>query len=37
MSEKIYEVPADWKKRAFIDDAKYKKMYERSIKDPNGF
>ncbi|MDO8535355.1 MAG: acetate--CoA ligase [Xanthobacteraceae bacterium] len=37
MSEKIYEVPADWKQRAFIDDAKYKKMYERSIKDPNGF
>ncbi len=37
MSEKIYEVPADWKARAFIDDAKYQAMYARSIKDPNGF
>jgi acetyl-CoA synthetase len=38
MSEdKIYDVPADWRKRAYADDAKYKEMYERSIKDPNGF
>ncbi len=37
MSEKIYEVPAEWKKRAWLDDAKYKEMYARSIKDPNGF
>jgi len=37
MSEKIYEVPADWKKRAFADDAKYREMYARSVKDPNGF
>ena len=37
MTDKIYDVPADWKKRAFIDDAKYKEMYARSIKDPNGF
>ncbi|HEY8268392.1 MAG TPA: acetate--CoA ligase [Xanthobacteraceae bacterium] len=37
MSEKIYEVPAEWKKRAYLDDAKYKEMYARSIKDPNGF
>ena len=37
MSEKIYDVPADWAKRAFIDDAKYGDMYARSIKDPNGF
>ena len=37
MSDKIYDVPADWKKRAFIDDAKYQEMYARSIKDPNGF
>jgi acetyl-CoA synthetase len=38
MSEdKIYDVPADWRKRAFADDAKYKEMYARSIKDPNGF
>src|SRR5665811_223949 len=37
MSDKIYDVPADWRKRAFIDDAKYQEMYARSIKDPNGF
>jgi acetyl-CoA synthetase len=35
--EKIYDVPADWKKRAFADAAKYEEMYARSIKDPNGF
>jgi acetyl-CoA synthetase len=37
MSEKIYDVPAEWQKRALIDDAKYQEMYARSIKDPNGF
>ncbi|MGB8533231.1 MAG: acetate--CoA ligase [Pseudolabrys sp.] len=37
MSEKIYDVPADWRKRAYADGAKYKEMYARSIKDPNGF
>ncbi|MGC2823997.1 MAG: acetate--CoA ligase [Pseudolabrys sp.] len=35
--EKIYDVPADWRKRAFADDAKYQELYARSIKDPNGF
>jgi len=34
---KIYPVPADWAKRAYVDEAKYKEMYARSIKDPNGF
>jgi acetyl-CoA synthetase len=37
MSEKIYDVSADWAKRAYADAAKYKEMYARSIKDPNGF
>src|SRR5665213_2451595 len=37
MTDKIYDVSAAWAKRAFIDDAKYKEMYARSIKDPNGF
>jgi acetyl-CoA synthetase len=37
MSEKIYDVPADWTKRAWLDDAKYLEMYARSIKDPNAF
>ena len=37
MSEQVYEVPPEWKKRAHVDDAKYAAMYERSIKDPDGF
>jgi acetyl-CoA synthetase len=37
MSEQVYPVPAEWSKRAYIDDAKYAAMYERSIKDPAGF
>jgi acetyl-CoA synthetase len=37
MSEKVYEVPAEWKRRAYIDDARYHELYARSIEDPNGF
>jgi len=37
MSDKIYDVPADWAKRAWIDEAKYREMYARSVNDPNGF
>ncbi|MBI3274760.1 MAG: AMP-binding protein, partial [Methylocystis sp.] len=37
MSEKIYAVPEAWKKEAFIDEATYRELYARSLKDPNGF
>jgi len=37
MSEQVYEVPAEWSKRAYVDSAKYAAMYERSINDPAGF
>ncbi len=37
MSEKLYPVPAEWAKRAWVDDAKYQELYARSVKDPNGF
>jgi acetyl-CoA synthetase len=37
MAEKIYPVPAEWRKRAFIDDAKYQELYARSLNDPQGF
>src|SRR5471032_2619192 len=37
MSDKMYDVTAEWRKRALIDDAKYNEMYAASIKDPNGF
>src|SRR3990172_6856206 len=35
--EKIYDVPAEFARRAHADDKKYKDMYERSVKDPDGF
>ncbi|HEX2654092.1 MAG TPA: acetate--CoA ligase [Xanthobacteraceae bacterium] len=37
MTEKIYDVPDAWKKRAHITETQYRDMYERSIKDPNAF
>ena len=37
MLDKIYSVPGEWKSRPYVDDAKYRAMYERSLKDPNGF
>src|SRR5256885_15060976 len=37
MSEKVYQVPSQWKTRAHIDQAKYQQMYARSIKDPSAF
>jgi acetyl-CoA synthetase len=37
MSETIYDVPAAWAKKAHLNDAKYKKMYAASIKDPDKF
>ena len=37
MSDKTYDVPAAWAKRAYIDDAKYQEMYARSVEDPQAF
>ena len=38
MSEtKTYPVPADFAKNAWIDEAKYQEMYQRSVDDPDGF
>jgi acetyl-CoA synthetase len=37
VSEKIYDVPGEWAKRAFVNEAKYREMYARSLKDPEGF
>jgi acetyl-CoA synthetase len=37
MSEKIYDVPSDWTKRAYVDDTKYHALYTRSVRDPDGF
>ncbi|MEX1152659.1 AMP-binding protein, partial [Parvibaculum sp.] len=37
MSDELFPVPAEWRKRALIDDAKYREMYEASVNDPEGF
>src|ERR1700749_2806720 len=37
MSDKIYDVPAEGSKRAWIDQAKYKEMYARSVSNPSAF
>ena len=37
MTEKVYAVPVEWQSRAWIDDAKYKEMYKRSVEDPDKF
>ena len=37
MSDKIYAVPAAWKKRALVDAAAYDKTYAESVKDPAKF
>jgi len=36
-SGKVYPVPAAVAKRAYADSKKYQSMYNRSIKDPDGF
>ncbi len=37
MDVKTYPVPADWEKRAYLDDAAYRAKYEASVRDPEGF
>ena len=37
MSDKAYDVSAEWAKRAWVDAAKYEEMYRRSLTDPQGF
>jgi acetyl-CoA synthetase len=37
MAEAIHDVPADWSKRAYVDDATYNAMYAESIRDPGKF
>ena len=37
MSDKVYDVPAEWAKRAWVNEAKYEEMYKRSLSDPQGF
>ena len=37
MSEMLYKVPDSWPARAHVDDAKYRDMYAKSVRDPEGF
>lgn len=38
MSEtKVYSVPGDWQKSAYVDDAKYQEMYQASVSNPEAF
>ena len=37
MSDKDYDVPAEWAKRAWVNAAKYEEMYKQSVRDPEGF
>jgi acetyl-CoA synthetase len=37
MTDKVYNVPAEWASRAWINNEKYLAMYKRSVEDPNGF
>ncbi|MCS0504040.1 acetate--CoA ligase [Ancylobacter mangrovi] len=37
MSDKIYDVPAAWAQRAYLDDHGYRAKYEASVRDPEGF
>jgi len=37
MSVTVHPVPEEWQKRAFVDAAKYKAMYQRSVDDPDAF
>ena len=37
MTAKNYPVPEGWRSSAYINDEKYRAMYEQSVRDPNGF
>ena len=37
MDERVFSVPRTWAKRAWCDEAAYRKMYDQSIAAPEGF
>ena len=37
MSHKLHPVTAEWAARAWIDEKAYRSLYDRSIRDPDGF
>ena len=36
-NEPVYDVPAEWSQRAFVDNDKYLAMYKSSVDDPSSF
>ena len=37
MTDKVYPVPSEWARRAWINADRYEHLYKRSVEDPNGF
>ena len=37
MSDSLFPVPEEWKKRAFMTAAQYEAAYAESLRDPDGF
>ena len=37
MSDKVYDVPSEWARKAYLDDAGYQALYAASVKDPDAF
>src|SRR6186997_2618107 len=37
MSDSLFPVPEEWKKRAFMTEAQYRGAYEDSVRDPDGY
>jgi acetyl-CoA synthetase len=37
MQHEVHPVSPDWAARAWIDEKAYRALYERSIRDPDGF
>ncbi len=37
MTDKIYPVPSEWARKAWINAEQYATLYKRSVEDPNGF
>lgn len=33
----VFPVPREWAAKAWVDEARYRQMYRRSIADPEGF
>jgi acetyl-CoA synthetase len=37
MSDSLIPVPAEWRERAYVNDASYRSMYAAAVADPEAF